>query len=281
MPTIIKGDGTKEEFDPSKLEASLKRSGAEKNLAASITEKITKGVKDGMTTTEIYAKAYDALRKEERVSAARYSMRRAILELGPTGYPFEDFVSEMMRLKGYETLVRQNISGKCVDHEVDVIFKNKEKTIGAELKFHNVPGFKTDLKTTLYVEARYRDIVEGAKARGKECEIDEGCLITNTKFSKSAIRFAECAGIKLIGWSYPEEENLLDMIKETGVYPVTVLSSLSKKEKNLLLAQGTALCRTVNEDPESLLRAGISKGKHQDIIAESVAVCTPPEAGAL
>lgn len=268
MVTIVKGDGTREAFDPSKLAASLKRSGATPTLADSIVAKVEKTLKAGMTTTEIYKHAYALLAKEEKVTAARYSMRRAILALGPTGYPFEDFVSEMMRLRGYQAQVRQTIRGKCATHEVDVIFEKEGKKIGAELKFHNVPGFKTDLKTALYVEARFRDIL----ARS-DCTLSEGWLMTNTKFSRTAIDFAECAGVTLVGWSYPKEGNLLDMIKETGVYPLTVLSSLSGKEKERLLMQGAALCRTVVTDPEVLLKAGIPKRKHQDIIAESTAVC--------
>jgi len=273
MATIVKGDGSREEFEVGKLVSSMKRSGAEYELAQKIAEKVAATVRDGMTTTEIYRNAYKELAKEEKVTAARYSMRRAILELGPTGFPFEDFVSEMMRLRGYTSKVRQVIRGKCASHEVDVVFEKDNYTVGAELKFHNVPGFKTDLKTALYVEARFRDILEGAKLSGKESDIDEGLLITNTKFSSTAISFAECAGLKLLGWSYPSEGNLLDMIRETGVYPLTVLSSLTKKEKTMLLMQGAALCRSVAEDPEVLLKAGIPKRKHQEVIAESTAVC--------
>ena len=273
MPTIVKGDGEREEFDITKLESSMHRSGAPLDLAQKIAASVAKGITDGMTTTEIYRKAYQLLQKEEKVTAARYSMRRAILELGPTGYPFEDFVSEVMRRRGYTSKVRQIIRGKCATHEVDVVFEKDGHTIGAELKFHNVPGFKTDLKTALYVESRFRDIQLAKEAGEKPHDIDEGWLITNTKFSTTAIDFAECAGVTLIGWSYPHKGNLLDMIKETGVYPLTVLSSLSKKEKDMLLAQGAALCRSVAEDPEVLLRAGIPKRKHQQVIAESTAVC--------
>ena len=268
MAIIVKGDGSREAFDIHKLESSLKRSGAVPELAESVARTVEKTIKDGMTTTEIYRNAYKLLAKEEKVTAARYSMRRAILDLGPTGYPFEDFVSEMMRLKGYTTKVRQTVKGKCATHEVDVIFEKDSQRIGAELKFHNGPGFKTDLKTALYVEARFRDILALP-----DCTLSEGWLITNTKFSRTAIDFAECAGVKLMGWSYPHEGNLLDMIKKTGVYPLTVLSSLSNKEKERLLMQGAALCRSVAQDPEVLLKAGIPKRKHQEIIAESTAVC--------
>lgn len=274
MPIIVKGDGTREPFEIEKLEASLKHSGAEAETAARVAERIASNVTEGMTTTEIYRNAYQLLKKEEKVTAARYSMRRAILELGPTGFPFEDFISEMLRIKGYTTKLRQTIKGKCATHEVDVVFEKDGKNIGAELKFHNVPGFKTDLKTALYVESRFRDIKKCAEEKGEPCVIDEGWLITNTKFTSSAIDFANCAGIHVVGWSYPLLGNLSQMIKETGVYPLTVLSSLTKKEKNMLLMQGVALCRSVAQEPDVLLKAGIAKRKHQEIIAESTAVCS-------
>lgn len=273
MPIILKGDGTREAFDIQKLEYSLKRSGAEDGLAESVAAKVASHVKDGMTTTEIYRNAYRILGKEEKATAARYSMRRAILELGPSGFPFEDFVSEVMRRRGYASHVRQTIKGKCALHEVDVIFEKDGHTIGAELKFHNVVGFKTDLKTALYVEARFRDIARAKEAGDTPHSIDEGWLITNTKFTTNAIDFAACAGITLLGWSYPQKGNLSDMIRETGVYPLTVLSTLSKKEKDLLLSQGVALCGSVAENPDVLVKAGIASHKRQAIIAESTAVC--------
>jgi len=268
MAIIVKGDGSREEFVVDKLTSSMKHSGAPHELAEKVAEKIALSVKDGMTTSQIYKNAYSLLAKEEKVTAARYSMRRAILELGPTGYPFENFISEVMRLRGYTSKVRQMIQGKCATHEVDVVFEKDGHTIGAELKFHNTSGFKTDLKTALYVESRFRDI----KLR-EGSVIDEGWLITNTKFSETAIDFAECAGLTLLGWSYPYKGNLHDMIRETGVYPLTVLSSLSKKEKDILLMQDVALCNTVAENPDVLLKAGIPRRKHQEIIAESTAVC--------
>jgi hypothetical protein len=273
MPTIVKGDGTRETFEKEKLRKSLQRSGADPTLADQITEQIARTVTDGMTTTAIYKNAYALLRKEEKIVAARYSMRRAILELGPTGYPFEDFFAEMMRIRGYEALTRQIMKGKCAPHEIDVVLKKDARTIGAELKFHNMLGFKTDLKTALYVEARFRDIKTCAEVENTPCPVDEGWLVTNTKFTNAAITFAECAGIHLLGWSYPHDSNILSMIKESGVYPVTVLSSLTRKEKERLLMQGTALCRTIAKNPDVLERAGIAGRKHQNIIAESVAVC--------
>ncbi|MBX9765307.1 restriction endonuclease [Patescibacteria group bacterium] len=273
MPIVVKGDGTREEFQVEKLLRSLKHSGADEELSKQIAARIVKMVREGMSTTHIYREAFKILRKDERTSAARYSMRRAILELGPTGFPFEDFIAELMKAEGYETQLRVMVAGRCIEHEVDVVLKKDGRTAGAELKFHNTPGFKTDLKTALYVRARYWDIEWGAQDRGEKTGIDEGWLITNTKFTGNAIDYASCSGIRLIGWSFPHGNSIADMIDRTGVYPVTVLTTLTAADKNRLLKNGVTLCKMVAGNPESLERIGISGKKLQTVVEESSALC--------
>lgn len=273
MAIVVKGDGTREVFELSKLEHSLARSGAPQEVVARVARSIGDGVRDGMTTSDIYRRAHALLGREERTFAARYSVRRALLDMGPTGYPFEDYFCELMRAKGYTASVRQIIEGRCTTHEVDVVLARGDENIGCELKFHNVPGFKTDLKTALYVRARFGDIEDRARDLGQTCDIREGWLVTNTKFTAQAIEYAECAGIRLLGWSYPGRDNLADIIEETGLYPITVLTTISKKEEALLLKNQVTLCRDVARDPSVLTRAGIPRRKHATIVAESMSLC--------
>ncbi|MES2135155.1 MAG: restriction endonuclease [Patescibacteria group bacterium] len=273
MPNIKKGDGTIEPFDVEKLVASLRRSGTDTTLAEQVAKRVGAGVKDGMTTTAIYQEAFKVLHKEERVSAARYSMRRAILDLGPTGFPFEKFIAALMHAKGYETSYGVTVQGRCIDHEVDVVMLKNGKAIGAELKFHNTPGLKTDLKTALYVRARYWDIQWGAEDRKEKAGIDEGWLVTNTKFTSKAIEYSNCSGIKLLGWSYPNGASLSDFIRETGVYPITILTTLSQSEKTRLLQAGITMCHMVMSDPDSLKSIGISEKKQSLVVEESKAIC--------
>jgi len=273
MPIVIKGNGEREEFHIEKLARSMKNVGADPTLAEQVARTVGKEVADGMTTTDIYRRAFALLRKEEHVTAARYSMRRAILDLGPTGFPFEDFVTSLMRAKGFETKSRVIVPGRCIDHEVDVVMTKNGQTIGAELKFHNTPGFKTDIKTALYVKARFEDITSAAHDKEDIMHIHQGWLITNTKFTVNAIRYSECVGIKLLGWSYPHTGNLADLIKETGVYPVTVLTTLSKTEKNRLVAGGVALCHDIMRSPDALAKVGIVGKKADAAVAESIALC--------
>ncbi|MDE2079257.1 MAG: restriction endonuclease [Patescibacteria group bacterium] len=273
MPIIIKGNGEREAFDTEKLQRSLQHVGADEALAKEVADEIARGIRDGMTTTEIYRQAFSLLHKREHVVAARYSMRRAILELGPTGFPFEKFVAELFKARGYETEHNVIVKGRCAEHEVDVIMRSQKHVIGAELKFHNTPGFKTDLKTALYVRARYWDIEWGAEDRHEKSGIDEGWLITNTKFTSNATHYAECAGIHLLGWNYPHGAGLAEMIRTHGIYPVTVLTTLSKAEKMRLIENGAALCSDVAKHPNVLEDIGISGKKMERVAAESAVLC--------
>ena len=49
---------------------------------------------DGMTTHMIYQWVYNYLREHTDSLAARYKLKKAFMELGPSGYPFEQLVSK-------------------------------------------------------------------------------------------------------------------------------------------------------------------------------------------
>lgn len=264
---IIKQDGTEEAFDVNKLRGSLKRSGASDTATEEVIEKIEKELKDGMTTDIIYKHAFKHLEKVERPVAAKYSMKRAVLALGPTGYPFEDFIAEIFRAKGYATKVGIMINGACVEHEVDIIAKKEGQIIGAEVKFHNQLGIRSDLKVALYVHARFEDIRNGKN------QIDEDWLITNTKFTGNAIKYGKCVGMKMVSWNYPKNGNLHDLINDTGIQPITALTTLSNADKMKLIEYKVTLCKNIEENEEILNSLGINKEKIQNIMKESQALC--------
>jgi len=265
-------DGSKVPFNPKLLQSSLRRAGAPDDVIESITTQIQKEITDGLTTTAIYRRAFSLLKETGQPLAARYSMKRAVLALGPSGFPFENFVAEIFKTKGYSTNVGKIVKGLCVEHEVDVILSNKEKCIGAELKFHNKQGIKSDLKDALYVHARFEDIKKVQGSVNAKV-IQEGWLITNTKFTRNSIRYGECAGLTMISWGYPGKGNLRELIEETKVQPITALTSLSQDEKRVLLENKIVLCRTLCRGGEALFSLGIPKRKIEDAIAESSALC--------
>lgn len=275
MTEILKADGTTELFDGAKLEASMRRAGAGAHLAASVRATVERMISPGMQTHEIYKRAFTLLRKETRAAAARYSLRRALFEFGPSGHPFEDFVAELFRKEGWEVEWRKNIQGKCVSHEVDVYAKREGEHLAAELKYHNDPNYKTDVKTALYVKARFDDIWQCDPKVTGTCPVDRGFLITNTKFTETAIQFAKCSGIGLIGWSYPTEGNLYDRIMAAGIYPITALTTLRKSEKRLLVDQGVVTSEQLLNKREGLRSIGVSAERVGQIMAEIKSLSEP------
>lgn len=270
---VAKADGSMEEFSEAKLLSSLRRAGAAEDAAQGIAQEVHKELYNGISTNEIYRRAFAHLRDHRHAAAARYSLKRAVLEFGPSGFPFEEYLADLYRAEGYTAKTDQIIKGACVEHEVDVVATKDGITTYVEAKFHNTAGFKSDLKTSLYVKARMDDIREAVGAEGMR-----GLLVTNTKFTDKALQYSQCRGLDLLGWDYPEKGNLHDRIEAAKLYPVTALTMLSRREKTALLNEKVVLCNDLPREGNALERAGI-KGKRADSILEEVgALCVPGKA---
>ena len=227
-----------------------------------------------MTTGEIYRMAFQKLRDDERPVAARYSLRRALFGLGPTGFPFEDFLARLFEAEGYTVRTRQLIKGKCATHEIDLSAFTDTESFVAEAKFHMRPGVKSDLQVVLYSYARYLDLQQRPSCAIDKCGIDSLYVVTNTKFTHSAIKYAECSGLKLLSWNYPKENNLQDRVERAKLYPITVLSALTTKEKQNLLVSGVILCSEIVKKPRVLEQIGIKENKIQAVISEARQLCS-------
>lgn len=271
---VVKSTGEQEAFDPHKLVNSLRKAGASKEQAENILRHIERELVSGMTTTEIYRHAFSFLRHSTQPVAARYSMKRAIADLGPDGFPFERFIAEIFKTHGYEAVTSQIVQGSCVEHEVDVVAWKADELVMVEAKFHNEPGIKSDLKVALYVKARWDDLKDQPfDYGGKKRKVTHFQLFTNTKFTDHAIRYAECQGLSLIGWNYPRKGNLEDLVSDTGLHPLTSLTTLTHTEKRTLLDQGLVLCRQVAERKEELEALGIPQNKIKQVLAEISHLC--------
>jgi len=271
---IRKATGKEEVFDSAKLVMSLVKAGASREQAEKVLLHIQSELIDGMTTADIYRHAFDVLRHSARPVALRYSMKRAILDLGPAGFPFEKFVAEIFRAEGYEALTDQMVQGHCVEHEMDVVAWKGKELVMIEAKFHNEPGIKSDLKVALYVKARFDDLRDREyEYGGKKRKITLFQLITNTKFTDHAIQYAECQGLSLIGWNYPRKGNLEQLIDEARLHPLTSLTTLSQKEKKALLDAGLVLCKHVRDHQYDLPNYGVEKARIKQILEEVDSLC--------
>ena len=220
--TVEKESGEREPFNAKKVADALKRAGlTDKSIKEAITE-LEPRLYEGIPTKEIYSVLFRIIEKTRPEASHKYNLKRALVELGPAGYEFEDFTSRLLNLEGYKTEVRQMLEGKCVSHEIDVVAEKGKDSYMVECKFHNSGGIKCRIQVALYAYARFLDLVEGAKL-GKCKKFTKPYLVCNTKFSGDAIDYATCMGIPLLGWHYPFERGLERMIEDLKCWPVTVI----------------------------------------------------------
>ena len=272
--SITKASGETAVFSPDKLKRSLMRSGASAEQVQTILKKIESWLYPGMTTKKIYKYAFKLLRRESRPLAARYKLKTAIMELGPSGFPFEKFIAAILEHQGYQTKIDLVIEGNCVSHEVDILAEMGDHHFMIECKYHNHPGTFCDVKIPLYIYSRFKDVESSwLKLPGHEMKLHQGWVVTNTKFTTDAIRYGTCMGLYLLGWDYPQANSLNEQIERLGLYPVTCLTTLGKKDKQNLLEHNIVLCRELCEDPGRLKQAGISEESVKDILEEAYQLC--------
>ena len=240
---IVKTDGTREEFSPSKLCLSLRKAGARREIADSICKIVAPKINPSDSTSIIFREALNHLVSHDLDVAARYSLRRGLEELGPAGFIFEQYLETILQSFGFATKRDVMIRGACISHEIDVIAGIGSKRFLVEAKYHNDSSIKTHVDVIMYADARLMDIV---KAESKEAQTkyeNAMWVITNTKFTDQSIKYAQCRGIRLTGWNHPRGASLEDVISQKRLFPVTVLPSLPKlalpemAKRNIILAQ--------------------------------------------
>lgn len=270
---VTKADGSTEYFKVEKLRRSLRRAGATPDEVNSIVAQISGVLRDKMQTQEIYREAFTLLRQQQAPAAARYSLRRALFSLGPTGFPFELFLGRLFEHDGYKTKTGIMISGNCAEHEIDVAAYKQDHSFVAEAKFHSRPGVKSDLQVAMYSYARLLDLKQAKICNEDICGITEFWLITNTKFTSAAERYAECVGVKLLSWDYPRHNNLHDRIQRAGIYPITVLQTLTTAQIETLIARNVVICSDIKDHPHVLRHLHLSTKKQEALLAEVDAIC--------
>ncbi len=271
---IRKFSGELVDFDESKLILSLKNAKADHALANKILEKVKRELYTGMSTKEIYNKAFKILKSQKRPSAARYKLKKAIMELGPSGFPFEYFIGHIFRHDGYTAEVGQIMQGNCVTHEVDVLACKEDRCYIVECKYHNSQGKPNNVKIPLYIHSRFNDIRRQLEQDKNNKFTDyQGWIFTNTRFTLDAIAYAKCSGLKLVSWDYPENKSLKYRINKSRLFPITTLTSLTKREKQMFLEQGVVLCKEIYEAPELLHKNGFSKMRIKKIQDDIVDLC--------
>lgn len=268
---IIKASGEEENYSEEKLVGSLARTGMSVNVANQTVDYLKKHLKTGLTTTDIYGHVSQYLKENAPIQDYyNYSLKRAIMQLGPSGHPFEILVGDLLESQGFETQVGVTLGGECVTHEIDVIAVKGNDTYFIECKYHNQPGTKSDVQVALYTYARFLDIQAAMKKLFGPEKSYHPWLVVNTKLTYDALDYSKCVGIKPTTWSLPHGENLQKMIIDSGLHPITIIDSIPVDKIQALLARDIVTCQRlnraiINNSVNEILNAGEIEHAKEDI----------------
>jgi len=116
--------------------------------------------------------------------------------------------------QGFEVTSNQILKGHCGEHEVDGIARKDGVTYFVEAKHHLSYHATIGLDDTRIARAVLEDVSESFQLDETHFKIDKAMIVTNTRFSEHAIKYGLCRGILQVGWNYPFNQGLENMIEE-------------------------------------------------------------------
>lgn len=258
-------------FDLRRLKGSLSKSGATPDVVEEVWEMMKPMVYDGISTRDLYKLAFRLLKREADSFAARYSLKRALKDLGPAGYYFEQWVARLFNHANYETVTGQQLAGNSVTHEIDVVAQKDDELLLVECKFRNTEDAKITVTTPMYFLSRVNDF----KGRvfsffGKDMQFTAGWLVTNALMTTDSIDFSAYYHLNLLSWNFPEESSIKRRVDNAGLYPITCLTTINKAEKDMLLKQGCILVKDIVEDDSQLDSLDCAPRKKRRITQEAI-----------
>ena len=203
----------------------------------------------------------------------RFSLKDGMRKLGPSGFPFEKYIGEILTKNGFETKINLHLRGKCAFYEIDFLAKKGKTIYLGECKYHHGYGGRIDLQVALYHYARFLDIMNGNYFRQSQFAglRVKPILVTNTKFTSQAMNYSKCVGVDLLGWRYPKKGGLEYFIDKEKLYPITVLPSLKNYLKEALFRNKIALAKDIVSFNPGVLskRIGVQEKAVRPLIREA------------
>lgn len=271
---IVKHSGNIVDYNPSKLEQSLMKSGASQRVVKTILEAIEKEIYEGISTKQIYKMAFGLLKKVSNSNAARYNLKEAIRLLGPAGFFFEKYIALLFSSENYQAVTNFILQGKCVSHEIDILVKKDSAIAMIECKFHMGKDANSDVKVPMYILSRFNDLKDNRHTIfTRNDTVSECWIVTNNRFTTDAIAFAKCSKLNLLSWNYPENDNLKTKNDTNYLYPITCLTTLSLAEKDKLLFLDVILVKELINNSESLEKIGLSSNRIKNVLKEASELC--------
>ena len=271
---VRKASGDDEYFDVKKLERSLQNAGAEELTIWNIINDIQNWIYSGVTTKQIYSRAFKILRRDRAHTAMRYKLKEAIIALGPTGYPFEQFIGQLFKQQNYDIEVGVVVDGYSVTHEMDVIATKNQLQNLVECKYHKDQGKHVSVQVPLYVHSRVNDIVRKREKMPEYQNLSfKAWVVTNTRFSEDSIQYGKCNDLELLAWDYPQNKGLKYLVESMKLYPITILHKLTKKGKQYLIKRGIVTCAQLLKDLDLIEELKLTKNKQKSLVEELKSIC--------
>jgi len=225
---VFKKSGELELFDPNKLCGSIKMTGVKESLANQVCGIVASSIDSDISSEEIFKITRKYLYQSDPGIAAIYSLERGLSALGPSGFLFEQYVAALFLEMEYKVKTNVYAKGEGVDHEIDVWAEKGNVVFIVEAKYRNDYKNKTHIPQVMYADAKLADIRRQKEKMGDTREFYMW-MITNTRFTDSAINYIKHRDLQLMGWDFPQYINLMKIVYEKKLYPVTVLPSINKK----------------------------------------------------
>jgi len=230
---VVKHDGSRQAYDQAKVLNSILRAGVAREKALPILSRVEAKLYDHIPTAELYQLVAQEIKKAGLVQHSRfYRLREALAKMD--SIDFEKFVDQVLSQSGYLCQWNQLVSGFCIEHQVDVVAENKQQELFfVEVKHHRNFHRECGLGTMAELWARLEDLRKGFRTGRTKKNFANAWLITNTKFSDHAKRYARCQGLRLSGWRFSlngqqTDEGLEKMLEKLG------LAEVDKMIRNLI-----------------------------------------------
>lgn len=241
---IIKKSGVEELFQSQKLCDSMVDVGASDELAKQVCNIVEESIETGVSTDKIFDTTRRYLKKFDPQVSAIYALERGLGALGPSGFIFEQYVAALFKEMDYDVQTNLMVPGEGVTHEIDVWAEKGNVVYIIEAKYRNEYKLKTHINQVMYADARLGDIRRRAEKEGDTREYFVW-VVTNTKFTNSAVNYVAYRDVQLMGWDYPKFINLKKIVSERKLYPVTILPSITKKALKVLADKKIILVKSL------------------------------------
>lgn len=215
-----------QEYRSDNIVESCKRAGFSQEEAERIESRVFERAWNKISTKKLHSIVYSEMKKLNEVYALRYRLREAIANLNPNYHEFEKFVTKLLQEDGIdaEWSPRPLPQGECTTHEIDVVADDTKDRYIVECKHHYHHHRFSGLDIPMRQWARLQDLQKGKELGLKNAiDADRAWVVVNTRLSKQAKQYAECKGIKMTAWKYPEDKGLDAMIERNKAYPIMIL----------------------------------------------------------